>query len=216
MSKSNQRATITVDQEAALRAAGDSLAAQFDGTFDRKAIDDALHAAYFDLVSAATVPNYLPLLAEKRARRSLRSRVRRDTQQAPTAPVVGFLCVHNAGRSQMALGFFRKHASSAIGWSAGCDPAGAVSPVAAAVMLECGIDITSERPTRYTEALLRSADVLVDLSRGAIAFPRHLEASRHTWIFPDPAVWDAERVRPIRDEIEHRVVGLVDELGLRS
>jgi arsenate reductase (thioredoxin) len=128
-------------------------------------------------------------------------------------PTVVFLCVHNAGRSQMALGWFRHLAGDrAVAWSGGSEPADQVNPAAVAAMAEVGIDITAETPTRWTDEIVRTADVVVTMGCGDECpfFPGVRYAD---WPLDDPAGMGVEAVRPIRDEIGRRVRALLDELG---
>jgi protein-tyrosine-phosphatase len=123
-----------------------------------------------------------------------------------------FLCTHNAGRSQMALGFFAALAGErAIAYSGGSEPAAQVNPVAVAAMAEKGIDIAGEQPKRWTEAMLESADVVVTMGCGDTC--PYVPGTRYVdWPLPDPAGQPLEVVRPIRDEIEARVRELIDEV----
>ena len=129
-------------------------------------------------------------------------------------PTVLFLCVHNAGRSQMALGWFDHLAGGrATAWSGGSEPAAAVNPSAIAAMAEVGIDISREHPKRWTDQIVRAADVVVTMGCGDSCpfFPgkRYLD-----WELDDPAGLGIVAVRPIRDEIGRRVRQLLDELGV--
>jgi protein-tyrosine-phosphatase len=129
---------------------------------------------------------------------------------------VVFLCVHNAGRSQMAAGWLQHLAGDRVEVSSGgSDPAGEVNPAAAAAMAEVGIDITGRRPARWTDQVVRDADVVVTMGCGDTCpvFPgvRYVD-----WELEDPAGRDVEAVRPIRDEIERRVRDLMDELGVSA
>jgi protein-tyrosine-phosphatase len=127
-------------------------------------------------------------------------------------PAVLFLCTHNAGRSQMALGFFNTLAGErAVAYSGGSEPASQVNPIAVAAMAEKGIDIAGEQPKRWTEAMLQSADVVVTMGCGDTC--PYVPGTRYVdWPLPDPAGQPLEMVRPIRDEIEARVRALVDEV----
>jgi arsenate reductase (thioredoxin) len=127
-------------------------------------------------------------------------------------PVVLFLCTHNAGRSQMALGWFNHLAASrATAWSGGSEPGVEVNPSAVAAMAEVGIDITGEYPKPWTDEILHAADVVVTMGCGdacpVVPGKRYVD-----WELEDPAGKSVDEVRPIRDEIEQRVRGLLAEL----
>ena len=125
-----------------------------------------------------------------------------------------FLCVHNAGRSQMAMGFFAHHAGDrAVAWSGGFEPGEQVNPAAIAAMKERGIDISAEYPKPWTDEVVRTADVVITMGCGDACpvFPgkRYLD-----WPLPDPAGLSVEQVRPIRDEIAARIAALLAELSV--
>ena len=129
-------------------------------------------------------------------------------------PAVLFLCVHNAGRSQMALGFFTHLAGDrAIAWSGGSDPGLDVNPAAVAAMAERGIDISGARPRPWTDEVVRAADVVVTMGCGD-ACPIFPGKRYEDWTLDDPAGKGVEEVRPIRDAIERRVRALLDQLGI--
>lgn len=129
-------------------------------------------------------------------------------------PAVLFLCIHNAGRSQMALGWFRHLAGDrAISWSGGSEPAATVNPIAIAAMAEVGIDITTELPKPWTDEIVRAADVVVTMGCGD-ACPFYPGKRYEDWELEDPAGRGIEVVRPIRDEIERRVRALLTDLGV--
>lgn len=127
-------------------------------------------------------------------------------------PSVLFACVHNAGRSQMAAGWMRELAGGEVAvFSGGSAPASEVNPAAVAVMREVGIDISSETPRRWDDEEVGAADVVVTMGCGDECpyFPgvRYLD-----WELEDPAGKGVDDVRPVRDEIERRVRGLLSEL----
>lgn len=127
-------------------------------------------------------------------------------------PVVLFVCVHNAGRSQMAAGWLTALAGDRVEVrSGGSEPADQINPVAVAVMREVGIDIAGEQPERLTTESVERADVVVTMGCGDTCpfFPgkRYLD-----WELTDPAGQPADVVRTVRDEIRTRVAGLVAEL----
>jgi protein-tyrosine-phosphatase len=129
-------------------------------------------------------------------------------------PTVLFLCTHNAGRSQMALGFFTALAGDrAVAYSGGSEPAHEINPAAVAAMAEKGIDIAAERPKRWTDAMVGAADVVVTMGCGDTC-PFIPGRRYEDWTLPDPAGQSIDAVRPIRDEIEARVRALLRSLGL--
>lgn len=135
--------------------------------------------------------------------------VTKDT--APT-PTVLFVCVHNAGRSQMAAGYLSQLAGDRIVvLSAGSQPADQINPSAVAAMAEEGIDITAQRPKLLTQESVRESDVVITMGCGDACpiFPgkRYVD-----WELEDPAGQGVDGVRPIRDEIRARVVALIAEL----
>ncbi len=137
-----------------------------------------------------------------------------DESATDNKPGVLFLCVENAGRSQMALGFFAHHAGDqAIGWSGGSAPAAAINPVAVEVMAELGIDISGEFPKPWTDEVVRSADVVITMGCGD-SCPFYPGKRYEDWKVTDPKGGGIEHVRGIRDEIEQRVLTLLDELGV--
>jgi protein-tyrosine-phosphatase len=127
-------------------------------------------------------------------------------------PTVLFVCVHNAGRSQMAMGFFQHlGGDQAVAWSGGSEPGIAVNPAAVAAMAERGIDISKEFPKPWTDETVRAADVVITMGCGD-ACPIFPGKRYEEWVLDDPAGQDVAAVRPIRDEIERRVRGLLEEL----
>lgn len=131
----------------------------------------------------------------------------------PHKPAVLFLCTHNAGRSQMAMGFFKHLAGDqATVYSGGSEPAQDVNPAAIAAMAEKGINIATEHPKRWTMDMLEAVDVVVSMGCGDTC-PILPGRRYEDWVLPDPAGQSLESVRPIRDEIERRVASLLDQLA---
>nr|WP_275409096.1 arsenate reductase ArsC [Actinoplanes brasiliensis] len=129
-------------------------------------------------------------------------------------PVVLFLCTHNAGRSQMALGFFTAFAGDrAVAWSGGSEPGAQVNPAAIAAMTERGIDITGEYPKPWTDEIVRAADVVITMGCGD-ACPIFPGTRYENWDVDDPAGLPPEQVRPIRDDLERRIRVLLDQLAI--
>jgi len=131
-------------------------------------------------------------------------------------PTVLFLCVHNAGRSQMAMGWFQHLAGDrAVAWSGGSEPGSEVNPSAVAAMAEIGIDISREFPKPWTDEVVQAADVVVTMGCGD-ACPLFPGKRYEEWELDDPAGMGVDAVRPIRDEIGRRVRELLAGLGVSS
>jgi protein-tyrosine-phosphatase len=129
-----------------------------------------------------------------------------------TVPTVLFVCVHNAGRSQMAAGYLRDLAGDAVEVvSAGSEPADQINPVAVAAMAEEGIDIAGNRPAVLTTDAVREADVVITMGCGD-ACPVFPGKRYEDWELTDPAGLDLDQVRRIRDEIRGRVERLLSEI----
>jgi protein-tyrosine-phosphatase len=131
----------------------------------------------------------------------------------PAPSTVLFVCVHNAGRSQMAAGFLRALGGDRVAvLSAGSVPADRISPTAVAAMAEVGIDIAGHQPAVITESAVQAADVVVTMGCGDEC-PYFPGTRYEDWRIDDPAGLPLEQVRPIRDQIRARVATLLDELA---
>jgi arsenate reductase len=127
-------------------------------------------------------------------------------------PSVLFVCVHNAGRSQMAAGYLNQLSGGQIEVrSAGSEPAYKINPVAVQAMAEEGIDIAAERPKILTTEAVKASDVVVTMGCGD-ACPYYLGKRYEDWVLDDPAGQDLNQVRPIRDQIRRRVENLIGEI----
>jgi arsenate reductase (thioredoxin) len=127
-------------------------------------------------------------------------------------PSVLFVCVHNAGRSQMAAGYLRHLAGDSVEVrSAGSEPADRINPVAVHAMAEEGIDIASEQPKILTTEDVKTSDVVITMGCGDTC-PFYPGKRYEDWVLDDPAGQGMEVVRPIRDEIRRRVEQLIDQL----
>jgi arsenate reductase len=216
MTQTHHRADITLDQQIALRTAGTLLARHFEGTFNTETIERFLYSSYDQFAGRATIANFLPLLAERFARQRLQALAKVEGLSHDGKPTVLFLCTHNAGRSQMAMGFFIHHAGdAAVAWSGGSEPGDEVNPAAIEAMGERGIDISREYPKPWTDEIVRAADVVITMGCGD-ACPVFPGKRYEEWTLEDPAGRDLAAVRPIRDEIERRVHTLLDQLGVSA
>jgi protein-tyrosine-phosphatase len=203
---------IPLAERPALRGAAHRLAQEFEGTFGEETIERFLTTSYDQFAGRATVANFLPLMAERFARQRLQALARVEGKAAGGAPVVLFLCVHNAGRSQMALGWFNHLAGErAVAWSGGSAPGAEVNRAAIAAMAEVGIDIAHEFPKPWTEEIVRAADVVVTMGCGD-ACPLFPGKRYEDWVLDDPFGKSVDEVRPVRDEIGRRVRDLLTRL----
>lgn len=202
----------TIERDKALAAAIHTLDRKFQGVFGPETIAGCVNDSYASLAATATVTSWLPVLAERLARDRLTAAARTANPSLPTIPAVLFLCVHNAGRSQIALGYFHAIAGDrAIAWSAGSAPGPQVNPTVTQAMAEAGIDISSEYPKPQTPEILAAADVVVTMGCGdacpVLPGKRYLD-----WEIPDPEGATLDQVRAIRDQIAGNVQGLLDSL----
>jgi protein-tyrosine-phosphatase len=127
-------------------------------------------------------------------------------------PEVLFVCVHNAGRSQMAAALLERHGAGRVRVrSAGSEPADSLNPAVVAALAEVGLDVTAAIPKRLTDESVQAADVVITMGCGD-ACPVYPGKRYLDWDLPDPASLPLEEVRPIRDEIERRVRALVNDL----
>lgn len=206
--------SITLDQQVALKAGAARLAGEFDGVFGVETIERFLLTSYDEFADRATIVNFLPLLAERFARQRLRALARVEGLHDDGKPAVLFLCTHNAGRSQMALGFFTHHAGdAAVAGSGGSEPGTTINAAAIAAMAERGIDISTEYPKPWTDEVVRAADVVITMG-SAVPCPVFPGRRYEDWDVADPAGLDVADVRVIRDELERRVLRLLEELNL--
>jgi arsenate reductase (thioredoxin) len=204
--------SLSPDQQLALKTAAHNLRDQFAGTFSVETIERFLQTSYDQFADRARFTNFLPLMAERFARQRLTALARVEGKHDDGLPIVLFLCVHNAGRSQMALGWFNHLAGDrAIAWSGGSEPSTEINPAVVEVMAEVGISIVGEFPKPWTDEILRAADVVVTMGCGD-ACPIFPGKRYEDWGLDDPEGKDVDSVRSIRDEIGGRVRGLLASL----
>jgi arsenate reductase len=208
--------SMTIEQNLALRSAASRLATEFKGAFGAETIERFLVSSYDQFANGATITRFLPLMAERFARQRLKALARVEGKADDGLPTVLFLCVHNAGRSQMALGWFSHLAGDrAVAWSGGSEPGNEVNPAAIAAMAEIGIGIADEFPKPWTDEIVRAADVVVTMGCGD-ACPLFPGKRYEDWELDDPAGQGIEAVRPIRDEIGRRVRELLASLDVAT
>ena len=207
---------LPLDQQHLVHSVTARLEPQFAGTFGPETIERLVHDSLEQLLPTAKIATYLPLLAEKFARQRLAALARLEGSVPSTVPGVLFLCVQNAGRSQMAAGWLRHLAGDrAMVWSGGSEPTSEINPAAVAAMSEVGIDITDEFPKPWTDEIVRAAYVVITMGCGD-ACPLYPGIRYEDWEIDDPAGGDLSSVRPIRDEIRDRVEALMASLAIHS
>ncbi|MBK9179448.1 MAG: arsenate reductase ArsC [Acidimicrobiales bacterium] len=205
---------LPLDQQNLVRSVSTRLQGQFAGTFGPETIERFVVDSLERLVPTAKVTTFLPVLAERFARERLNALGRFEGSLPSTTPGVLFLCVHNAGRSQMASGWLRHLAGDRVTvYSAGSEPASEINAAAVAAMAEVGVDITTEFPKPWTDEVVRAADVVITMGCGD-ACPLYPGKRYEDWELDDPAGQDVAAVRAIRDDIRRRVEDLMGSLGI--
>ena len=196
-----------------LHSAARDLHTEFRGIFGTETIESLLLDSYGELASTATVTRWLVVGAEQFTRQRLQALALAHAQATGgKLPAVLFLCVHNAGRSQMALGWFNQLAGdSAIAWSGGSEPVAGLDPEVIAAMAEASIDISHEFSKPWTDEFVLAADVVITMGCGD-ACPLLPGKHYEDWELDDPAGKTLEEIRPIRDEIRDRVANLIEKL----
>jgi len=188
-----------------------ALAREFRGIFGSETIARFVREA-LDRWPAATVTNHLPVLAHRFARERLRALGLAEGAIVKERPEVLFVCVHNAGRSQMAAALLERHAKGRLHVrSAGSTPANEINPAVVDAMEEIGLDLSKEYPKPLTDEFVRASDVVITMGCGD-ACPIYPGKRYEDWELEDPAGKTLEEIRPIRDELDERIRALVDEL----
>lgn len=207
------RPDLTTEQIWFIRQAAERLRQEFDGTFNVETIEGYIRSSQELLHSQAKFTMWLPVLIERLTRDRLRALARLDVGVLDR-PAVLFLCVHNAGRSQIAAGFLRHLAAGRVDvFSGGTDPGVETNATAVAAMREVGIDISHELPQPWTDEIARAADVIVSMGCGD-ACPIYPGKRYEDWDIPDPSEQPIDVVREIRDDIRTRVEALIAALEL--
>ena len=191
-----------------------NLAYKYDGVFSRESVVQAVADARAALEPVSRIPDFLPVLVERFARDQLLAAAKNQGLLARTVPELLFVCVHNAGRSQIAaalashLSAGRVHARSA-----GSAPTGTILPTAVQALAERGVELAEAFPKPLTDDVLHAADVIVTMGCGD-ACPVLHGKRYEDWDVADPAGQPIEVVRDIRDDIQGRVTQLLRDLGI--
>lgn len=216
MTQATPLSGLSVEERHLVRQAAGRLHSEFAGVLNTETIERFLADSLDRLLPRANVTTWIPLLAERFTRDRLRAVVRLESDTTSVNPSVLFLCVHNAGRSQMAAGWARRLSGGQLEiFSGGSEPGGELNRAAVAAMSEKGIDISGEIPQPWSDEIVRAADVVVTMGCGDTCpvFPgkRYVD-----WEVADPSGKSLEEVRLIRDDLEQRVHGLLGELGVEQ
>ena len=191
-----------VDQAAA------RLADEFKGIFSEETIARYIGES-LDMLGSSRINVFVPVLAHRFARERLRALAQVEGKLTKEQPEVLFVCVHNAGRSQMAAGLVKLRSDGRIHVrSAGSDPSDEINPAVIEAMTEIGVDMSEEFPKPLTDEVVRAADVVITMGCGD-ACPIYPGKRYEDWTLDDPAGKDLAAVRLIRDEIDARVQQLV-------
>jgi arsenate reductase len=184
---------------------------EFAGIFSEQTIARYI-AQSLDLLGDARINVYVPVLAHRFARERLRALAQAEGAIVKEQPEVLFVCVHNAGRSQMAAGLVKLRSDGRVHVrSAGSAPGEEINPAVVEAMAEVGVDLGEEFPKPLTDEVVRAADVVITMGCGD-ACPIYPGKRYEDWELDDPAGQDLATVRRIRDEIDERVERLVGEL----
>jgi protein-tyrosine-phosphatase len=190
----------------------DDLTYHYDGIFSRQSVQRAVEQARDTLGPVAKFPNFLPILTQRFARDQLLAAAQAEGKIATSVPEILFVCIHNAGRSQMAAAL-AKHLS--VGKvhvrSAGSQPTQEINTAAIQALAERGIEITEAFPKPLTDDVVRAADVIITMGCGD-ACPIFPGKRYEDWDVADPSGQPIEVVRAIRDDIQARVTTLLGQV----
>jgi arsenate reductase len=194
-----------------VREAAVALTDEFAGVFSRETIERYI-ADSLDLLGNARINVFVPVLAHRFARERLKALGQAEGMIVKETPEVLFVCVQNAGRSQMAAGLMNLRAAGKVHVrSAGSDPAEQINPAVVEAMAELGVDLGEEFPKPLTDEVVRAADAVITMGCGD-ACPIYPGKRYLDWELDDPAGKGLETVRAIRNDIDSRVQALLAEL----
>jgi len=191
-----------------VRQAADQLKQDFAGIFSVETIERYIGES-LDLLGNSRINVFVPVLAHRFARERLKALAQAQHLITTGEPEVLFVCVHNAGRSQMAAGLVKLRAGGRIHVrSAGSSPGEQINPAVVEAMQELGVDLSDEFPKPLTDEFVQAADVVITMGCGD-ACPIYPGKKYEDWQLDDPAGQELETVRRIRDELDQRVLGLI-------
>jgi arsenate reductase len=215
MPEPRQFRDLPPDEQRLIGRSLQELQREFHGTFDDETIEHFVVDSYERLAAKAEVKTFIGVLAERFARQRLQAMAQIESSE-PGKPGVLFLCVHNAGRSQMAAGWLRSIAGDQVNvYTGGSEPGAGLNPVVVDAMAEAGVDIHEEFPKPWTDEIVRAVDIVIAMGCGDVC-PVYPGKRYVDWDLDDPEGKDLSAVRVIRDEIRTRVEALVTTLGVAS
>lgn len=216
MSNTGTRSVETLDPVTRhhVERAAAALQDEFAGVFSQETIARYI-AESTDMLGGGSINVFVPVLAHRFARERLRALAQVEGKLAKEQPDVLFVCVHNAGRSQMAAGLVKLRSAGRVHVrSAGSAPGERINPAVVEAMGELGVDMSQEFPKPLVDEIVQAADVVITMGCGD-ACPIYPGKRYEDWQLDDPAGQDVDAVRRIRDEIDARVqvlvAGLLDE-----
>jgi protein-tyrosine-phosphatase len=200
--------TETIVQELTVRLSRD-----FKGVFSPETIQKFAAESY-EMYTGSRIPQFVPLFVYRFTRERLRAAAQAEGLMTKEVPEILFVCVHNAGRSQMAAVLTHAMSEGRVHvCSAGSTPADEINPQVVEAMSELGLDLRQEFPKPLTDEVVRAADVVITMGCGD-ACPVYPGKKYLDWELQDPAGQPIETVRLVRDEIKEKVAGLLVELGV--
>lgn len=209
----DDRVELTTEEVMLIRQGAERLHQQFQGTFNAETVERYMLESQEVLHAKTKFTQWLPILIERLTRDRLRALARLE-HGTDGKPAVLFLCVHNAGRSQMGAGWLRHLAGDRVDvFSGGTDPGIELNGAAVAAMAEVGIDIGGELPQPWTDDIVHAVDVIVSMGCGD-ACPIHPGKRYEDWDLGDPSGQPIDVVREIRDDVRTRVEALIASLRL--
>jgi protein-tyrosine-phosphatase len=208
--------SLTTEEHLQIRQSAVLLQRRWEGRMNMETIERFVTESLDMLLPTSRTTTWIPVLVERLTNDRLRALVRLESDATDLNSSILFLCVHNAGRSQMAAGWARHLAGNQVDvFSGGSEPAEEVNRAAVAAMEEIGIDIGDELPQPWADEIVRAADVIITMGCGD-ACPVYPGKRYVDWEIDDPSDKPLEEVRLIRDDIGQRVRGLLAEIGIET
>ena len=203
---------MDIDRDTFTRQLVEDLSYSYRGVFETDQIQSAVDGAWQMLAPASTIRTFLPILVARQAREQLMAAAQSQGKVAKTVPELLFVCVHNAGRSQMAAALAEHLSARRVHIrSAGSAPTGDINPVVVEVLAERGIALGTAYPKPLSDSVVRAADVIVTMGCGD-SCPYFPGKRYEDWAVADPAGQPIEVVREIRDDIHARVATLLRQI----